>query len=176
MRNKAILNGNIHGVFAVDADLKTSLVTPDVQKPNGVAVSPNGTRLYVAEFYIEGDDLLRMPEGTSLTFGPVRVLAYDLDGVAITGDPKIIVHYGHGDGQDGMITDTDGNLYVAARAEPDFGIEVYSPAGQLIDKILTPTKPTNVAFGRDGTANLLYITAGGGLYQVELRTKGWHPD
>lgn len=164
-----------YGVYAIDTELNISLVTPDVKKPNGIAISPDGTRLYVAEHYISHDDLLRVPEGGTPEFGPMRVLAYDLDETTVTGASDAIVGYGNEDGPHGMITDRDGNLYVAARAEPGFGIEIYNPEGQLIDRIATPVKPTNVAFGRDDRSNVLYIAAAGALYKIELLTKGWHP-
>ena len=161
----------VYGVYAVDQNLNVSLVTGDVKKPNGVAISPDGKTLYVAEHFIASDNLLTA--NLPLQYGPMRVLAFEIEGNKTIGQATVIKDYGNNDGPDGMITDAAGNLYVAARAEPNFGIEVYNPEYQLIDFIATPEKPTNMAFARGAWKNTLYITAGGALYSVKTHSKGW---
>ncbi|HHF0522387.1 TPA: SMP-30/gluconolactonase/LRE family protein [Vibrio alginolyticus] len=160
------------GVYAIDKSLNISLVTKDVLKPNGVAVSPDGKTLYVAEHYISSDNLLEPTQ--ELSFGPMRVLAFHLNGNSVVGEPTVVFDYGQEDGPDGMVTDTEGNLYVAARADSNFGIHVFNHNGQKIDQIATPQKPTNVAFGKGDDNHKLYITAGGSLYVTETNQKGWN--
>ena len=72
-----------------------------------------------------------------------------------------------------MLTDNEGSLYVAARAESKMGIQVFNPAGKMIAYLKTPNKPTNLAFGRGNTKNKLYITAGGSLYVIDTNKQGW---
>ena len=73
---------------------------------------------------------------------------------------------------DGLVCDEEGNLYVAVRAENRPGIVVYSPEGDELAYIQTEV-PTNVGFGRGDDANLLYITAGNGLYRIRLNRRGY---
>jgi len=160
------------GVYAIDKSLDISLVTKDVLKPNGVAVSPDGKTLYVAEHYINSDNLLEPTEGIS--FGPMRVLAFELIGNSVSGKPKVVFDYGQEDGPDGMVTDSVGNLYVAARADSNFGIHVFNPEGEKVDELTTPYKPTNVAFGKGEDSHKLYITAGGALYEIDTLSQGWN--
>jgi len=45
----------------------------------------------------------------------------------------------------------------------------YIPTGDLL--------PSNLAFGRGESANLLYVTAGNGLYQIPMSSQGYQlPD
>ena len=61
-----------YGVYAVRQDGEIRLVTPDVLKPNGIAVSPDGATLYVAEHFIGNQNFSAMPEGAAPAFGPMR--------------------------------------------------------------------------------------------------------
>ena len=69
-------------------------------------------------------------------------------------------------GGEGVTTDADGNVYIAAGH-----IYVYSPAGKLIDTIEVPERPTQMLFGgKDGQT--LFIAARNSLYAVRMKTKG----
>lgn len=162
-----------YGVYRIDPDGKVTLLVSDVQKPNGVAISPDGKRLYVAEHNIAGNDVVNLPKDASLKYGPMRVLAFDLNAQGKPGKPQVLVDYGNNDGPDGLLTDESGNVYVAERKEPGFGIGVYRPNGSRLDFIATPAKPTNIGFGRGRDASTLYITAGKGLYRVSTLQRGW---
>lgn len=163
----------VYGVYRVDPDKSVSLIVADVQKPNGVAVSPDGKTLYVSEHNIVGNDIVSMPSTAPLKYGPMRVLAFALDAANHAGPARVLVDYGDKDGPDGLLTDEAGNLYVAERKDPDFGIGVYRPDGTRLDFLRTPAKPTNLGFGRGTAAGRLYITAGTGLYSVETTQRGW---
>jgi gluconolactonase len=104
---------------------------------------------------------------------PCERSGYDLDEQGRPGKAQVLVDYGNNDGPDGLLTDAAGNVYVAERKEPGFGIGVYRPDGAPLDFIATPFKPTNLAFGRGLDAQTLYITAGKGLYRVTTSQRGW---
>jgi sugar lactone lactonase YvrE len=69
-------------------------------------------------------------------------------------------------GGEGLAVDAQGNVYLAAGH-----IEVYSPAGKLIDTIEVPERPTQLAFGgKDGRT--LFVAARASLYSVRTRIPG----
>ena len=57
-----------------------------------------------------------------------------------------------------MTVDVEGNLYIAVCSYISTGKEL----------------PTNVAFGYDDDANLLYVTSGKSLYTIRMVKKGYH--
>ena len=75
-----------------------------------------------------------------------------------------------------MEVDAAGNLYVAVRDESAPGIYVYTPRGRRLAQIPTGRElPTNIAFGRGASSNVLYITAGFSLYRLKLNARGYEP-
>ena len=86
---------------------------------------------------------------------------------------KVFIDYAPEDGPDGLVTDVDGNLYVAVRAISRPGIYVYSPEGKELARIPTPVLPTNVGFGRGDDSKTLYVTAGGNLYRIKMNKPGY---
>ena len=73
-------------------------------------------------------------------------------------------------GADGMAMDRAGNVYCAGPSD----IWIWSPAGELLDKIACPTKPINCTFG-DSDMRSLYITAAGGVYRQRMKISGRSP-
>lgn len=117
-------------------------------RPNGVVLSPDESRLYVGDS--EGDF--------------VRVFdVAALDG-ALSNERMFVPSIGT---PDGMTIDVAGNLYVASST----GVRVFAPSGEAWGVISVPEQPANCAFG--GTDHrTLYITAQHGLYSVELPIPG----
>ena len=69
---------------------------------------------------------------------------------------------------DGFRADTDGNIFTSAWD----GVQVYSPQGELLGKILVPEQRTaNCCFGGPDK-NRLYITADKSLYSITLNAVG----
>jgi gluconolactonase len=116
-------------------------------RPNGLALSPDGKILYVAN----SDER--------------AVYAYDVDGKGVLGGERILIGGIEG-APDGVRLDEKGNLYVAAR-----GIAIYSPAGKLLHTIEMAETPSNCAFG-DPDLMTLYVTARTSVYRVRLDVKG----
>ena len=139
-----------YGVYHITPKGEISVVAKPEGRPNGIALSPDGKILYVAnsdERNIRAYDIGRngVPSGE-------RVLITGIEGVP-----------------DGMKTDEKGNLYVTAKQ-----VYVYSPAGKLIGTIHVPETPANCAFG-DADLQGLYITARTSVYKVRLDVKGALP-
>lgn len=158
-------------VYRVDAPGKIArvLAAPDIQRPNGIQVSPDDKTLYVVD-------------GTT-DKGSQRVIrAFDLlpDGTA----RNMRVHYNFtpGRGADGMSIDSQGNLYASAgmnqprgtaeTLDNKTGVYVISPAGKLVKFIPIPEDfITNNGFG-GLDMKTLYITAGKTLFKVRTDIAG----
>jgi hypothetical protein len=69
-------------------------------------------------------------------------------------------------GGEGVTSDEKGNVYIAAGQ-----VFVYNPAGQLIDTIDIPERPSQLLFG-GSDRKTLFILARGSLYSVRGRFKG----
>lgn len=153
-------------------DLKTQALQRmqiEIQKPNGVHISPDGRTLYVAETNngSTGQNPDQKPMPGRMTLNAFRI---QKDGSLM--DKKVLVDFGAQLGTDGMAIDANGNIYAAVRSPKRFGIVVYSPQGTELAYLPTPTLPTNCCFGTGSNASTLYVTVGGGLYQIALNARG----
>ena len=135
------------GVFHIDAKGEMRVVAKPKGRPNGIALSPNGKTLYVAN----SDEK--------------NVRAYDLDKAGAAINERILISNIPGV-PDGMRTDEKGNLYVAAK-----NVFVYDSSGKPLYDIKLGETPANCAFG-DADFQGLYITARTSVYRVRLDVKG----
>jgi gluconolactonase len=164
----------IEGVYRIDPDGKVSRVLGrEVDRANGVLVSPDDKFLYVADNDNNHDN------------GARKLWRFDLkpDGTVDVASKKLLYDWGKGRGPDGVKQDVKGRLYVAAglnKPQPPFelatdvkgGIYVLSPEGKLLTFLPVPTdEVTNCAFGGDDLKTL-YITGGGTLYSIRTTTPG----
>jgi gluconolactonase len=77
-------------------------------------------------------------------------------------------------GPDGMVADSEGNIWLASRCEYRPGIQVLTPQGKELAYISTGKElPTNVGFGRGPDSNILYVTSGKSLYRIRTGKKGY---
>jgi len=104
--------------------------------------------------------------------GRMALLASDLNDDGSAKFRQMLVDYAPQDGPDGLVADTEGNVYVAVRDQTRPGIVVYSPEGK--ERAYIPTElPTNVGFGRGEESRTLYITAGRSVYRIRLNKAGY---
>ncbi len=163
----------VEGVYRIDPDgIITRIITHEVDRPNGVLVTPDDRFLFVAD-------------NNNNQIGAARKLwRFDLkpDGNVVLPSRKLIYDWGRGRGPDGMAMDEQGRLYVAGGLnEPNLpqetdekpgGIYVFSREGKLLLVILIPVdEVTNCTFG-GADLKTLYITAGGTLWKVRTRAAG----
>lgn len=150
-------------------DGSVTRVTTDVTKPNGVAVSPDGKTLYVAETN-NGKPLLGNSEFAAWR---MTLNAFPIKNDGTLGERRIIVDFGQDAGIDGMCLDAAGRIYAAVRNEKRFGVAVFDPAtGKELAFIVTPDLPTNCCFGSGDDRRTLYVTVGKGLYRIRLGVDG----
>jgi gluconolactonase len=145
---------NFSGVFrAVNG--KVTLVTDELDGPNGLAFSPAEDFLYVDNWSPHRKVILRFPVRRDGTVGRSEVFV-DMT-AELPGD----------DALDGMKIDMQGNLYVTA---PD-GVRIYSPAGKHLGTITVPRIVHNLAWGgADGRT--LYLCASDRLYRIDVLIPG----
>ena len=136
---------DFYGVFHITPDGQIETVSRGQTRPNGIALSPDGRILYVANT----DEW--------------NVKRYDLDSAGRASDGRVLATIDAG--PDGMRVDVNGNLYFAAR-----GVQIYSPAGVLLGRITAPVNPRNLAFG-DADFKTLYLV-GNSIYKVRLDVAG----
>lgn len=161
-------------------------ITHDVEKPNGLALSPDQKTLYVADHNNGGNRL--SPTDPEPKRGAMKVYAFPLDANGlVAGARTTLVDFGKENGCDGVRVDAGGNVYLAVRSLTKPGILVVDPAGKELAFIPTgPTNqsglfedwkgiPSNVEFGIGDDSNLLYVTIDKSLYRIRLKTHGFHP-
>jgi gluconolactonase len=138
---------DFYGVYHIPPGGKMELIAQPKGRPNGIAISPDGKILYVANT----DER--------------NIRAYDLGTDGRASNERMLIATLPG-GPDGMRTDMKGNLFITAR-----GIAVYSPKGEPLGQISVPENPRNCAFG-DKDFRTLYITGQKSLFRVRLQTPG----
>jgi gluconolactonase len=144
-------------VYRVDQDGTVTQIITDVQKPNGIILSPDMKTLYVADSHPKGNRLL---------------LAFLLKADGTVGAKKILHSFGKDRGIDGMSIDVKGNIYATAGQGKTAGVSIFSPSGKKVGFIPTPEDPSNCVFGgRD--RKMLYVTAGRSLYRIHLSIEGF---
>ena len=154
--HKAEAEQTCRNVFRLDpASGELTAVVDDFGQPNGLAFSPDETRLYVADSAVSHDPsaepiirVFDVVEGKRLTNG--RIFCR-LD----AGLP------------DGFRLDTQGNLWTSAGD----GVHCFAPDGTLLGKILVPQTVANLTFGGP-CKNRLFITATRSLYAVYVDVSG----
>lgn len=148
-----------------DGRLDVVRVTFDTQRPNGLALSPDESVLYVA-------DSPTAPKGER------QLRAYPVKADGSLGSGRILFEFGRHRGIDGMCIDAIGHIVAACgwtRSGPGPRIAVFDPEGALVEEHPTPAPPTNVCFG--GTAlSDVYVTAYDGcLWKASTHRHGTHP-
>jgi gluconolactonase len=140
-------------VYRVDPSGRIEAMITDMACPNGLAFSPDESRLYVAD------------TGRMFSEDPRHIRVYDMvDGRPANGRVFHAVSPGC---TDGMRVDADGNLWSSAGD----GVQCIAPDGRLMGRILVPEGVSNLCFG--GRAkHRLFITATTSLYSVVLNRRG----
>lgn len=159
-------------------------VTHDIAKPNGIAISPDGKTLYVAD-HDNGTDKIDATKPAPKQ-GPMKIYAFPLNPRGqVQGERRTLYDFGEEKGCDGMCVDEDGRIYLTVRSERRPGVLVLDAQGKEVAQIPTgpqaqeiaPGKspvglPSNVEFGIGREANVLYVTVDFSLYRIPLKVRG----
>ncbi|MBX7100878.1 MAG: SMP-30/gluconolactonase/LRE family protein [Myxococcaceae bacterium] len=145
---------SFNGVYALFPDGGLAAVVTDLPEPNGVAVSPDDSTLYVSD-----TSQNQWRSYARLSDGGLRLLG------------QFSTTQQGGSGGDGLGVDLAGNVYAATFD----GVHVYRPDGGYRGRIQVPDGPTNLSFGGDDGRTLFVTTGAFGvasLYRVRLAVPG----
>jgi gluconolactonase len=148
----------IQTVYYIDDSGTVTRVTEGIAAPNGIALSPDASKLYV------------------IPSMQAQMLVYDVLAPGKLSEPSVFCTVRQPVGQtstggDGMVVDETGNLYITTH----IGIQIFSPAGAAIGLIETPQQPANVTFG-GADRKSIFITARTGVYKAPMPIAGLPPN
>jgi sugar lactone lactonase YvrE len=139
------------GVYRLGVRGKLTLLDDTFDRPNGLAFSPDESRLYV-------DDTTRCH---------IRVFDVQGDGSICNGRIFAELKGARPGNPDGMKVDVYGNVFCTGSG----GVWVIDPSGEPLGVVETPEVSSNVAWG-DADFKTLYITAQTSIYQLRTLTGG----
>ncbi len=131
------------------------VVAGDFAGPNGLAFSPDERRLYIAE---TGDQTRPDP------VQHIRAFEVGGDGALSGGAVLHKIEPGY---CDGLRVDDEGFIWSSAAD----GVHCLSPEGELLGKVLTPHRVSNLCFG-GAARNRLFIGGSHTLYAIFLNRRG----
>jgi gluconolactonase len=144
-------------VYRVDGQTGEATVVADgIVGPNGLAFSPDETKMYIVESRAQ----------------PRRLLVYEVvDGRKLVGGREFI-SAGPDGAPDGFRLDLDGNLWCGwgMTAALD-GVRIFNAAGEPIGHIALPERCANLCFG-GRWRNRLFMAASHSLYALYVNTQG----
>lgn len=143
------------GVYRLSGDGKVTLLTKEMSRPNGIALSPDEKTLYVAN-----------SDGKRAVW-----MAFELAEDGGIASSRVFFDATKWMGKrpgapDGLKVDRHGNLWATGPG----GVLIFSPQGKHLGTIVTTQRTANCAFGDDGST--LYMTADMYLLRIKLKTRG----
>jgi len=169
--DRSIMEMDCDAVYRIDpnGEVTRILTQPDIQRPNGIAVTQDSKHLYLVDSCpVEG--------------GNRKIWHFDLDEGGNPSNQSVVWDFAPGRGGDGMRLDAEGNLYIAAGINTSRGaheattvppgIYIISPQGDMKGRIPIPEDTlTNLAFGgEDGKT--IYVTAGKSIFTTRVTIPG----
>ncbi len=141
---------DFHGVYRVGGDGVAHLLTKELDRPNGVALSPDETILYVAQSHAPQPVIMAYPVKENGDLGAGKVF-FDTKGLSGPGAP------------DGIKVNAQGIVFSTGPG----GVLILDAKGKLLGRILCGRPTANIAFGPDEKS--LFITSKDRLLRIKLR-------
>jgi gluconolactonase len=149
---------DVMAVYKIDTDLNITRVISDLQYPNGILISQDNQKLYLVD---------HNPKP-----GGKRTLEEYILNSEEWKWSRTLLDFKDGYGMDGMVLDTNGNLYITGGEGEKAGVYVIDEAGNDLGFIATGEIPGNCTFGGKNL-DYLYITASSSLYRIKLNAQGY---
>ena len=141
------------GVYRFDPkNNELTLLARDLKYPNGIAFSPDETKLYVNDTATQKVWIYDV--------APDGLIANAREFADLTiSNPRGVV--------DGMKVDKLGHVYSVCPA----GVCILTPEGKLIGTVAIPEQATDVAWGGEDH-DVLFVTATTSVYRIQTRMRG----
>lgn len=144
------------GVYRISKkDGSVTLLTTELQRPNGIGFSPDEKTLYVAQSDPKKAIWMSFSIKDDGTLGPGKLF---FDATSEVGKMPGL--------PDGLSVDEKGNLWASGPG----GIWIFSPEAKLLGRINTGERTSNCAFGEDGTT--LFMTVDHYLCRIKTKVRG----
>jgi gluconolactonase len=170
--DRTALEMDAEAVYRIDVDGRVVRVLsqPQIERPNGLATTPDARTLYVIDSH-------------SRPGGNRKIWSFEVAEDGQLSGQRLVFDFGRARGGDGMRLDERGNLWVAAgihlprhageTAEVPAGVYVITAKGELLGRIPIPEDLcTNLAFGGPGRKTL-YVTSGKSIFKIPLTVSGY---
>ncbi|MEX0642953.1 MAG: SMP-30/gluconolactonase/LRE family protein [Pirellulales bacterium] len=144
------------GVFRIAPDGTVTLLTKELERPNGIGLSPDEKTLYVANSF---------PLRLMWMAFPVKEDGSIGEGQKLFDGMHLARKWNRGSA-DGMAIDVHGNVWATGSG----GVIVLSPEGKHLGTLITTQRTANCKFGEDGST--LFIAADDYVLRIRLTTKG----
>ena len=146
-------------IYRLDSGTGTAtVVSGAINRPNGLAFSPDESRLYVVESGATPNRKIHVFDVT--------------DGGRKLANGRLFVDAGPDGAPDGFRCDQDGNLWAGWGMGKDLnGVRVFAPDGTPIGHIHLPERCANLCFG-GVRRNRLFMAASQSLYALYVNTRG----
>lgn len=155
--NNPLKELDFNGVFHANAEGKIEVITKNMTRPNGIALSPDEKRLYVANADWQQSYWM--------------VFDVDEEGTPSNGrkffDATEMRKAGKVGSCDGMAIDSEGNIWATGPG----GILIFTPEGKHIGSIEVGERIANCTFGGK-SGDELYMTADMHLLRLKVNVKG----
>ena len=145
-----------NGVYCMAKDGALSLIDASLTRPNGIALSPDGRTLYVAQ---------SDPAKQILKSYTIRDDGQIFDNGIFFNAQPLAGEDAHGL-PDGMCVAETGHIFATGPG----GVLILSPKGKLLGRILAEKATANCAFGDDG--KMLYLTSSDRLARIPVKVRG----
>lgn len=149
-------------IYYIDDTLdEPILLTDEIHKPNGIALTPDGKGFYASD-----------TAPSHFPDQPAAILKWTLaeDDKSVSDRQEIVTN--RNETYDGLTCDVHGNIWSSASGGEEIdGLAVFTPEGKLLGRVLLPEICSNVCFvGED--RNRLLMTASQSIYTLYTATRG----
>ncbi len=145
-------------VYRLDKSGQLTVATGNIDRPNGLAFSPDESKLYVVE----------------AALNPRVIQVFDVtDNGTKLANKRPFINAEPGGTPDGFRVDVDGNLWCGwgMGNEKQDGVKVFDNTGKPIGFIALPERCANVCFG-GVKRNRLFMAASHSVYSLYVNTQG----
>lgn len=149
-------------IYYIDDTLdEPILLTDEIHKPNGIALTPDGKGFYASD-----------TAPSHFPDEPAAIIRWSLaeDGKSVSERQAIVTS--QSETYDGLACDTQGNIWSsAAGGEGIDGLAIFTPDGALLGRVLLPEICSNVCFAGEDR-NRLLMTASQSIYTLYTAARG----